>query len=102
MDSELVSVLSDVQTLAKQRGWSRVADLAGDMLKKGGLPTILIAAAKSVNTDSFQNWIAGIAIDNEVTACSLERLAKDPLPALKADRVVAVFECGRLLEAEEV
>jgi hypothetical protein len=102
MNSELSAVLTDLRSLAEQRGWSPVAGLAGDLLAEKAGSAVLVAAAAEVETAAFERWLAANLPGARVTAVRLEDLAEDPAPALKAEKCIALFECGRLVEAGEV
>jgi hypothetical protein len=99
MNSELTAVLSDVRALAEQRGWTPVVELADDLLsKKPG--AAVVAAPADVDTTAFRRWMAETEPNLKVTVLPLEGLSQDPLPAITADKVVAVFQCGTLLATD--
>lgn len=60
---------------------------------------MLVAAPQEVDAVGVQRWLT-VAGAIGATMVSLELLAEAPLPAIKAYKVVAVFECGRVLEPE--
>jgi len=102
MNSELDLVLSDLRSLATRRGWSEVGAAIDEVERGQASSRIVVAAANAVDASRFQAWVADSMPGSRIEFCRLESLATDPLPALAADKAVAIFECGRLLEAEEV
>jgi hypothetical protein len=97
MKTELASVVDQVGSLAVRRGWTDVGRLIDELLPSGRVRTLL-AASKDADVEPVRQWIAATAPDAAVTVLPLEGLVDDPVPALAADRLMAVLECGRLLE----
>lgn len=100
MSTEYGVVLREVRTLAQERGWTQVQKATDDLLA-GQQATLAIAAQAGVETQAFQRWISNTLPGALVTSLPLEELAQDPFPALKAQKVLALFQCGALLGATE-
>jgi hypothetical protein len=87
--------------MAEQQQWRQVAEVAEEFLN-GFAGTVLLATARDVDSEPLKKWLIANAPDIKLTMVSLESLTEDILPSLKAEKVVACFECGRLLEADAV
>lgn len=101
MNNKVAEVISGVRSLAEQKGWDRVVAAAGELLADGHGAKTLVAPAEGVDADAFRRWVAATA-GSETSALSLAALETDDWAALAADKVIALFECGRLIEAEAV
>lgn len=101
MNPNLAKVLSDVQSLAERRGWPAVAGLARDLAAAAPAP-LLFLAARGVDTDPLASWLAESTPLGAAEPQPLEALVQDATVALRADRFLAAFECGRLLEPDAV
>lgn len=99
MSDTLFEVLESIRSLAVQREWGPVANLASELLSTASAPTILVACPHDVDGTVFKEWLSGVGPNLEALLVPLEDLANDPLPALKADRALAFFDCGHLLDA---
>ncbi len=112
---ELAEVLADVRMLAERRGWTDVVEQSVLALQPLATRSAVLTAPVGVETAPLQQWLAGAMggtigetqetrepLLREVSVLSLEDLARDALAATMAERVVAVFECGRLLTAADV
>jgi len=116
---ELAEALADVRMLAERRGWTDVVEQAATVLQPPVTRSVVLTAPQGIETAPLQQWLAGTlggtlggtigeaqetqeSLSREVSALPLEDLARDALPATMAERVVAVFECGRLLTAADV
>ncbi len=109
---ELAEVLADVRMLAERRGWTDVAEQAAGALQPPGMRSAVLTAPDGIDTAPLQQWLTAREGDagtpergdptQDVVALALEELARDALFAAMAERVVAIFECGRLLTAEDV
>lgn len=102
MNSTFCSVLTEVHALAEQRGWTDVVELTTGLLLNRAASTVLVAAPAGVDTGSFRRWLMEIAPDLALTERPLEGLAQDVRTAMQVDKLIAVFECGRLLEASSM
>jgi hypothetical protein len=99
MSNTLFEVLESIRSLAVQREWGPVANLASELLSAESASTILVARPQGVDATAFKNWLSEVAPNDEPVIAPLEDLANNPLPAIKADRAVAFFDCGHLLDA---
>ena len=104
----IATVLNDIRQLGEVRGWSQVSELADLILSTTATSRIIVAAPEGLETD-FIRWLHSTLEANqsdmssyEITSICLEELAADITPALLSDKVVAVFEAGRLIEPEQV
>jgi hypothetical protein len=87
--------------LATQRGWSSVIAVVDDLLSSHE-ETIGMACPTNVDGRALQRWIAQQIAHRPVNFLPLEELAHDPLPAVKVQKLIAVFACGTLLGTSEV
>ncbi|MGH2457543.1 MAG: hypothetical protein ACRDIY_01605 [Chloroflexota bacterium] len=101
MNAELRAIVENIRSLASQRGWTAAAGLA-DALLAEDWSSVLVVAPSDVDARAFERWLAALPIDGRITSLPLDRLLDDPGPAILADRVVAWFACGRLLDANQV
>jgi hypothetical protein len=101
MSTDWMHILVELQSLARQRGWDPVAALAADLLANRAA-AVLVAAPADVDPTSFQRWVTTYIPDSTVTVLPLEQLAQDPLPAVKASKAIAFFQCGSLIGADAV
>ena len=95
-------VVRGVRDLAARRGWKPVEELATAILSSGSQRQILLAHGTSVDAAPLRDWIQQVTGQSEIARDSIERIGAPPLRALFASKLVAVFECGRVLEAREV
>lgn len=95
-------VVRGVRDLAARRGWKPVEELATAILSSGSQRQILLAHGTSVDAVPLRDWIQQVTGQSEIARDSIERIGAPPLRALFASKLVAVFECGRVLEAREV
>jgi hypothetical protein len=102
MSNELFDVLEDIRSLAEQREWVPVASLANELLSAESTSTILVASPEGVDASAFKKWLLEVAPNDDAVIAPLEDLVNDPLPTLKSDRVVALFDCGQLMGAGAV
>ncbi len=101
MQTQISAVLQKTRALAEQRGWDQVATLAAS-LGDGNASTVVIASPADVDSTHFVEWAKTILPDTEIVALELEGLARNPVSALKASKLVAVFECGKIIEVEAI
>jgi hypothetical protein len=95
-------VVRDVRDLAERLGWKPVEDLAAGILSAGSRRQILVANGAAVDGTPLRQWIQEVTGAAEIAGESLEGIAAMPCRPLSAAKLVAVFECGRMLEALEV
>ncbi|RYX80674.1 hypothetical protein EON83_27575 [bacterium] len=100
MQTEISAVLQETRTLAEQRGWAQVAQLSSSLCSDNGSQILVVAAPAGVDGTPLVEWAKGVSPESETTVISLEGLAHDPTAALKATKIIAVFECGKIIEAE--
>ncbi|BCM94390.1 hypothetical protein IAD21_06297 [Abditibacteriota bacterium] len=99
MQTKLSAVLQKTRTLAEQRGWSQVAELSTSLCNDGGIQVVIAAPADVENTPLVE-WAKGVLPEAEIVVSELESLARNPVPALKASKLIAVFECGKIIQAD--
>jgi hypothetical protein len=98
----IAEVLAEAAALARERGWTAVTDFFASLPSESD-DTVLMLAAEGVEERSLADWIVSEAQPGAiVTTAPLEALAPDGGPGLAANRVVVVFQCGRLLMPEGV
>ncbi|HLJ55764.1 MAG TPA: hypothetical protein VKT77_12065, partial [Chthonomonadaceae bacterium] len=102
MNVELTRVLVEARTLAQERGWSRTADAADAALASAPANALLLVSPPDVDFGGLPRWIKETAPQLEIAKTGTEALAANPLAAGEAERVVAVFECGKLMTADAV
>lgn len=95
-------VIHGVRDLAMRRGWSAVQDLATHLLSAGSAEPLLLAPGGNVDAVPLRAWMQQVTARERIAQVDLARLAAPPHPALFADKLIAAFECGRLLAASEV
>ena len=95
-------VVRGVRDLAARRGWKPVEDLAAGILASGRRREILLAHGSGVDGAPLGEWIRHVTGGTAVAEDSIERIAAPPFQALSAAKLVAVLECGRVLQAAEV
>jgi hypothetical protein len=95
-------VVRDVRDLAARLGWKPVEDLAADILSAGKSREIVLAHGAGVDASPLREWIQQVTGAAEIAGDSIERITAMPCRALGAAKLVAVLECGRVLEAPEV
>ncbi len=89
-------VLAELAGLATERDWAPVTDFV-ESLPDAGDQSVLVLAAADVDDTPLAEWISSLLPGTFVTTGPLEALNADPGPGLTANRVLAVFQCGRLL-----
>ena len=99
--SSPTAVARGVRDLAVQRGWKPVEELATAILSARGAEQILLTPGAGVDATPLRQWLVPVT-GAECAQCQISRIATAPHPALFASKLIAVFECGRLLEASEV
>ena len=96
------AVVLGVRDLAVRRGWKPVEDLATDILSARGAEQILLAPGAGVDATLLREWMVQVSAAECVAQYQISRIATAPHPTLFASKLIAVFECGRLLDASEV
>ena len=99
--SSPTAVVRGVCDLAVRRGWKPVEDLATAILSARGAEQILLTPGAGVDATPLREWLVQVTAA-ECAQCQIGRIATAPHPGLFASKLIAVFECGRLLEASEV
>ena len=99
--SSPTAVVHGVRDLAVRRGWKPVEDLATAILSARGAEQILLTPGAGVDATPLREWLVQV-MAAECAQCQIGRIATAPHPGLFASKLIAVFECGRLLEASEV
>ena len=94
-------VVQGVRDLAARRGWQPVEDLAAGILS-GTRQEILLAYGAGAGVVPLREWVQQVTHQDEIGVDSMERIGAPPFRGLSAAKLVAVFECGRVLEAPEV
>jgi hypothetical protein len=95
-------VVRGVRDLAARRGWKPVDDLAARILSPGSGREILLALGAGVDAAPLREWIQQVSGTAGIAEEPIEQIAAPPFRALSAAKLVAVLECGRVLEAREV
>ena len=95
-------VILGVRDLAARRGWKPVEDLAAAILSSGQRRDILLLHGGGIDAAPLRKWIQQVADQAEVAAEPIGQAAAPPFRALFAAKLVAVLECGRVLDAAEV
>lgn len=102
MSPEIARILEELRALAERRGWARVVEFAGELIRGGPAPYLLITAADGADIEPIRRWIGREAPGLDIVTRPLRSLAEDPLPAVRADRVLVVVECGGVPGSEAV
>ncbi|NJL32785.1 MAG: hypothetical protein HC893_01660 [Chloroflexaceae bacterium] len=97
MDSTLQAVLSEVNDVARQQNWAEVTNVV-DTLLHAPHPCSMLVVTSIAEVTSFQTWLAEVAPQEQVHVVSFDQLASDHLLFVRVPRVLAIFECGRLVE----
>jgi hypothetical protein len=95
-------VIRGVRELAVQRQWKAVENLAGTLLSEDRGETVVLVPGGGIDTAPLCNWIRQVTGRRRVTQLDIDLTASSAHPVLLADKLIAVFECGRLLTAPEV
>src|SRR5580765_6238430 len=98
--SDITAVLATTRSMAAERGWTRVGDFLSHLPAEGD-DSVLVLEGEGVRAEALTDWIATVLRGARVTAGPLDPLRADSAVALTVNRVVVVFQCGRLLTAEE-
>jgi hypothetical protein len=99
MNEQLAAIVTEVRTLATQRHWADVQEL-GEQLRAAPPSPVLLAVASGVEAAGTARWVAEAAPGAAPPVQPLETLGG--LAALRAEKLLAVFTCGALLEAPAV
>ena len=92
-------VVQGMRDLAARRGWKSVEDLAAAILSRRTRREILLAHGAGVDATPLRNWMQQTADPAEITEAPIGEIAAPPFSAWFATKLVAVFECGRALDA---
>jgi hypothetical protein len=96
-------VVSGVQALAARRRWPDVEALAAGLLdRREPVLDVLLIRGIRVEAAPLQRWTEKVAGGAAVRQAGLEDIQGEPQAALLASRLIAVFECGRVLEPAEI
>src|SRR5437868_6165084 len=102
MNVELTRALVETRTLAQARGWDRVAEAADALLASQPENALLLATPPDIDVGGLPRWIAETAPGVEIAKAGTEELAANPLLSSGVDRLIVVFECGKLMTADAV
>ena len=102
MNVELTRALVETRTLAQARGWDRAAAAADAVLASQPKNALLLATAPEIEVGGLPRWIAETAPALEIAKTGTEALAANPMCAGEVERLVVVFECGKLMTAAAV
>jgi hypothetical protein len=100
--SARTEVIRGVRELAVQRQWKAVEDLAGKLLSEDRRETVVLVPGGGIDTAPLCNWIREVTDWRRVTQLDIDPTASSAHPVVLADKLIAVFECGRLLTVSEV
>jgi hypothetical protein len=96
----LHKALADVSELAHKQNWTYVIQLADAIMSNATTSRLLVIAPASIDIAGFALWLREHTAQ-EIVTLSLEQLVQRPDTSATADKVVVVFECGQLIEADE-
>lgn len=102
MPHDSAGVLAELGWLARERGWTDVVTFVDALPAAHHEAPLLVAPSVEVDPSPLLAWMTHAAPGIATTISQLELLARDMRPTLMVNRVVAVFECGRLLTPEAV
>ncbi len=102
MNVELTRALVETRTLAQDRGWERVAAAADAVLTSRPENALMLATPPGIEVGGLPRWIAETAPVLEIAKTSTEEIAANPLLSGEGERLVVVFECGKLVTADAV
>src|SRR5256885_14162087 len=97
-----MSIVRGVHELASRRGWKPVEALAATILAGDYRKEILLVCGTRVDAAPLRSWIQRTVEGAKVDECEMRKMVASRSRALCASKLVAVLECGRLLEAAEV
>lgn len=100
MKAELTRALVETRTLAQQHGWDRVEETV-DTILEGDTDKVVIATAAGVEVGGIPRWVADTVPTLALEKTGIITLAAASLP-VAAERMIVVFECGKLMSAEDV
>jgi hypothetical protein len=101
-ESTAKQVAADVRDLAVRRGWRAVEELAARILSGEAACPVLVVGGGGVESAAFLRWIGQVMDTTEIAAAGIGQIGTPQFPALFAEKLVAVFDCRRVLEAAEV
>ena len=102
MKPELTRTLIEARTLAQERGWAGLESSLDGLLSSHPGNTLLMAAPAGIDLGGLPRWIAETVPSLEIGKAGVADLAADPLLAGTAERLMVVFECGKLMTADTV
>jgi hypothetical protein len=95
------TVLTELRNLALQHHWESVIKLIDVLQVQTTSTRLLLMAPDDVDTTSISSWIKGVVSDTEVIVQSTSQ-QQDISLVISADKVLVVFACGQLIDAETV
>jgi hypothetical protein len=99
--NDVTAVLSLTKSMAEEREWTRVADFLSDLPAEDD-NGVLVLTAEGIDARTLVDWIGAAVRGAPLSTGPLQPMKDNPTAALAANRVVIVFQCGRLFKAEEV
>src|ERR1700722_7185784 len=102
LEQTLLELDHPLATIAHRHGWDDLVDMAGQIRGIGSEPdVVLVAAPRRIDTSEFTDWIEGVRSGSLLRFVCFDDLVADPWPIFKAQRLLGVFECGRIIESQE-
>jgi len=102
MNTEQDAALQEIHFLAQKYNWPQLFMLADDIRSTRSTQRIVVAAPSDTSISPFRNWVEAVTRDGIVVSSTLEELPGNPARVITAEKPIAVFECGRLIEADAV
>ncbi|MFB6894179.1 hypothetical protein ACFCX4_33270 [Kitasatospora sp. NPDC056327] len=94
--SELTTLLADTAEAARRHGWTPVDEAVAALASARPATVVLCASPQAAGSALAERLLAAVPGAGLETA-PLEPLATDPLPAVRADRVLLALGCAELL-----
>jgi hypothetical protein len=101
-ESMLRQVVRDVRDLADRRGWKAVEELADRILSCQTGHPVLVVSGNGVDSTAFRQWMEQVTATTEIAATGIAEIGTRWFEAHFAEKLVAVFDCRRVLEAGDV
>ncbi|MGH8200914.1 MAG: hypothetical protein ACREVO_11220 [Steroidobacteraceae bacterium] len=95
-------VIRGVRELAVRHRWKAVEDLAANLLSADRGEAVVLVPGSGIETAPLRKWIRQVTARRRVAQIDIDQTASSAHPVLSADKLIAVFECGRLLTAPEL
>src|SRR6266516_1531982 len=100
MNAEQEAALTEIRSLAQKYGWTHLIMLADEIQSAAFAHRLVVAAPLGTGISTFRNWAGAVTPEGSVVSLTLEELSVNPAPFITAEKPIAIFECGRLIEAD--